>query len=93
LEVDALRFCVVAVLPLSFPFCSLVVAVLDKRVRMFHRAVVELRRCVLLSVGFFALFPGVYACVDLSFALLPCQRVEVAWRFLKNDNGDSALLF
>ncbi len=60
--------------------------------RRFLRAVVELG-FVLLSVGLLALFPGVCACVDLSFALLPCQRVEVAWRFLKNDNGDSALLF
>jgi hypothetical protein len=104
LEVDALRFCFVAALPLSFPFaalchfCSLVVAVLDNRVRRFLRSVVvELRR-VLSSVGFLALFPGVCACVHLFFLLfaallLPCQRVEVAWRFLKNDNGNNALLF
>lgn len=74
-EVDALRFRVVAALPLSFPFaalchfCSLVVAVLDNRVRRFLRSVVELRR-VLLSVGSLALFPGVCSCVHLFFCSL-----------------------
>jgi hypothetical protein len=90
--------CVTAFLPLRgfAPFCSLVVVVvLNNCVMRFLRAFVDLRR-VLLSVGFLALFAGV--CVPLSIfllyaALLPCQRVEVVWRFLKNDNGDSALRF
>lgn len=79
-------FCVVAALPLSFPFAalchsdSLVVAVLDSRVRRFLlRAFVELRR-VLLSVGFLALFPGVCVPVCRPFFCMLHYCLASGWR-------------